>query len=82
MYDFILFHFYTIATVLAKFIQRTAMCSSYSLNYILYKVFQLKKLPRVIYKIREQLFYNCKLQFIEFINAFWIIKSILTKQIM
>ena len=51
--DFILCHFYTTAKVLAKFIQRTAMRSNYNLNYILYKLFQRKKLSRVIYKIRE-----------------------------
>ena len=51
--DFILCHFYTLATVLVKFIQITAMCSNCNVNYILYKVFQIKNLPPVIYKVRE-----------------------------
>ena len=53
MSDLCMCHFYAVATVLAKFIQKTVMCSNYNLNYILYKVFQRKKLPCVISKIRE-----------------------------
>ena len=53
MTDFFLGHFYTIGTVLAKLIQRTAMSSICNLNYLLYRVFQRKKPPHIIYKIRE-----------------------------